>query len=324
MTYLLRKLGFYLVALWAALTLNFVLPRLMPGNPINILQSKFQGHLSPAALHAFAVAFGLRQNQSFFAQYVDYLGQLLHGNLGISFTYYPQSVVSVLLQSAQWTLFLIGIATVLAFLIGTMLGIYSAWKRGTRFDSIVPLASSFMAALPHFWIALLLIYVFAFQFGWFPLAHAYSGTNGTFAITNWPSIFWHAVLPGFTLVVISAGGWVLSMRNNMITTIGKDYVELAQAKGLHNWRIMMDYAARNAILPNLTGFAMALGFVINGAVLIEVVFSYPGLGYALFQAVQNEDYPLLQGCLLLIALAVLLANFLVDLLHVLMDPQLRS
>lgn len=293
----------------------------MPGNPLEILQAKFHGQLNPRALQAFARAFGMQQHLTWWQEYVNYLGQLVHGDLGISFTYYPESVATVLLTAAQWTLLLVGLAITVAFVLGTLAGIVSAWRRGSRLDNVLPLASSFVSALPHFWIALLLVYVFAFQLGWFPMGHAYSGTNASLDPANWGSILRHAFLPAFTLVSISAGRWVLSMRNNMITTLGQDYVEVARAKGLTDKRIMIQYAARNAILPNLTGFAMALGFVVNGAVLIEVVFSYPGLGYALFQAVQNEDYPLMQGALLLIAVAVLLANFLVDLVHVYLDPR---
>lgn len=324
MPYVARKAVLYILALWGAVTMNFVLPRLMPGNPLLVLQAKFQGQISPRALHAFAVAFGLNPNLTFFQQYLLYLGQLVHGNLGASFTYYPESVVQVLAQALPWTVFLVGFATVISFLVGTLLGILAAWRRGTVLDRVVPVVSTFTSAFPYFWLALLAIFVLAFKLGWFPLSRAYSGTDASWAIQNWPNLLYHAALPAFTIVVSSMGGWILSMRNNMVATMSQDFIMVARAKGLTDRRIMVQYAARNAILPSLTGFALALGFVVSGSLLTEVVFSYPGLGYVLFQAVQSADYPLMQGALVLIAMAVLGANLLVDLLYVRVDPRVRE
>lgn len=324
MRYLGKKFIFYFVALWAAVTLNFWLPRLMPGNPVLILQAKFKGHLDPAALQAFARAFGLDTHATLIVQYLHYLGQLFTGHLGISFAYFPQSVVSVLAETAPRTLFLVGLSTVVSFGIGTLLGIVSAWRRGSLFDSLSPMITAFLASFPYFWLALLLLYFFAFELGWFPTGGAYSGTDSAWTFSNFGDILYHSILPAITIVITSVGGWLLSMRNNMVSVLNQDFLTVAKAKGLREWRIMLMYSARNAILPNITGFTMALGFVVSGAILTEVVFSYPGLGYTLFQAVQSDDYPLMQGCLLLIAVAVLCANFLTDLLYVWLDPRARS
>lgn len=324
MYYLLRKTVFYLVALWAAITLNFALPRMMPGNPMIVLMAKFKGRISPNALYAYAKLFGLNQHQSLLVQYGHYLTHLMSGNLGYSLGFYPESVIQVLMQALPWTLFLMGTATVISFGIGTMIGIATAWRRGSVLDSIAPSVFTFVGAFPYFWVALVALYFLAFEMQWFPLGHA-AGAN----ITAWnfaamPSILDHAILPASTIVVTSIGGWLLPMRNNMITTLSEEYVKVAKAKGLSNWRVAMSYAARNAILPNITSFALSLGFVLSGAILTEIVFSYPGLGYALFQAVSNEDYPLMQGALLLIAVAVLVTNFLADFAYVLLDPRARS
>jgi len=184
---------------------------------------------------------------------------------------------------------------------------------------------TFFSAIPYFWLALIVVYVFGFLLRLFPLTGAYDlsvepGLNGAF-IT---SAVYHAILPAITIVVSSIAGWMLGMRNAMLSTLSEDYVLMAQAKGLPDRRVMLMYAARNAILPNITGFALSLGFVVGGALLTEIIFSYPGIGFALLQAVQSEDFPLMQGIFLVITLAVLGANFLADILYVVLDPRVRQ
>jgi peptide/nickel transport system permease protein len=319
--YLIRRVIFYFLALWAAITLNFLLPRLMPGNPALLMIARYKGKLTPAALHAFEAAFGFATRGSLVSQYGQYLGQLVHGNLGLSIAYFPEPVSQVIGTALPWTLFLVGLATVISFVVGTLLGIWSAWNRGRAVDTWLPTISTFTSAFPYFWFALLCAYVFGFVLNWFPTSHAFSGGHSAFSLANLPDIAYHAVLPAFTIVVSSIGGWLLGMRNNMVATLAEDHIVLAQAKGLPRRRVMYTYAARNAILPNLTGFAMSIGFVVGGALLTEIVFSYPGLGYTLLVAVQSEDYPLLQGALLVIAVAVLLANFVAELAYGWLDPR---
>ncbi len=322
--YLLRRAAFYAVALWAAVTLNFALPRMMPGNPMQVLVAKFRGRINPDALYAYAKLFGLDRHVSLWAQYWQYIGQLLHGNLGVSLGLYPETVSAALMQALPWTLFLLGLSTLISFILGTLLGMVSAWRRGSFLDAVAPTVFTLTGSFPYFWLALLLLYFFAFQLPWFPLGHAYGSSTSGWSFANLPDILYHAVLPALTIVVTSIGGWLLSMRNNMINTLSEEYVKVAKAKGLSDRRIMMTYAARNAILPNVTSFALSLGFILSGAILTEVVFSYPGLGYTLFQAVGNMDYPMMQGALLLIALAVLVANFIADLVYVKLDPRARQ
>jgi peptide/nickel transport system permease protein len=233
-------------------------------------------------------------------------------------------VTKIIETSLPWTLGLAGTSTVIAVLVGTLLGIYSSWKRGSWIASALPTLTTFLAAIPYFWVALLLLYVFGFVMGWFPLAHAYSlSLNPGW---SWPfmmSVLYHSFLPALTIVMTSLGGWLVGMRNNMLNTLGEDYVVFGEAKGIKRGRLMLIYAARNAILPNITGFDMALGFVVSGALLTEIVFSYPGIGFQLLTAVENEDYPLMQGIFLVIAIAVLLANFFVELLYTRLDPRAR-
>lgn len=324
MRFLGRRLGFLLVALWAALTVNFFIPRLMPGNPAEAMMAKFHGHINPAALHALEVAFGVNTHQSLISAYFSYIGNTLHGNLGISTSYFPLSVSSVIAKALPWSIGLVGVSTILGFIIGTVIGAVAAWRRGGILDSVLPPVFIVISAFPYFWVGLLSIWFFALTLNWFPILGAYTQTNTpTWSPSFIGDVLIHAVLPSFTILITSIGGWILTMRNNMITVVAEDYVKMARAKGLKPRRILWQYAGRNAMLPNLTGFAMSLGFVISGAILVEYVFNYPGLGFMLLQAVQNEDYPLMQSLFLLITVAVLLAIFVSDIVTAILDPRTR-
>ncbi len=325
MRYLVRRVGFLLVALWAALTLNFLIPRLMPGNPAESMMAKFHGHVNPAAIKALEVAFGINNHQSLISSYFEYINNTLHGNLGLSLSYFPIPVSTVIMRALPWSLGLVGVSTILGFVIGTALGAVAAWRRGGLLDSVLPPVFIVISAFPYFWIGLLSVWFFALTLGWFPILGGYTETaTVTWSFSFVGDILWHAVLPAFTILLTSIGGWILTMRNNMITVVAEDYVKMARAKGLKPRRILWQYAGRNALLPNLTGFAMSLGFVISGAILVEYVFNYPGLGFTLLQAVQNEDYPLMQSLFLLITVAVLVAIFISDIATALLDPRTRS
>ncbi|HTA18502.1 MAG TPA: ABC transporter permease, partial [Polyangia bacterium] len=205
------------------------------------------------------------------------------------------------------------------------LGVVAAWRRGGRLDSLLPPALSFLGAFPYFWLAMLVLYLFGFTLHWFPLQHARDpDLEGVSALSSALDVASHAVLPATAVVLATLGGWMLSMRGAMLAVLGTDAIKLATAKGLTPRRIMWAYAARNALLPSLTSFGMALGFVVGGSLLTEIVFSYPGLGYLLVQAVRNQDTPLMQGLFLMITLSVLAANFLVDLVSIWLDPRTRA
>ncbi|MBV9280249.1 MAG: ABC transporter permease, partial [Chloroflexi bacterium] len=319
-----RKLGFYLVTLWIAVTLNFVIPRLMPGDPATAMFAQFQGRMTPQELQALRATLGFT-NDNIFKQYLTYLWNLLHGNLGISFSHYPIAVRTVIGQDLPWTLLLVGIAVFISFIVGTLSGIYAAWKRGSRFDNTMPPILLFWQAFPPFYIGLALIFFVALKAGWFPLGHAYSfGTHISLTFGFIGSVLYHAAMPVFVLVLTTLGGWALGMRNNMVASLGEEYITMAEAKGLSPRRVMLNYAARNAILPQVTSFALALGYIVSGQILIETVFSYPGVGYDLTQAATEQDYPLLQGLLLFIVVAVLIANLLADLIYVRLDPRVAA
>ncbi|MEV6009608.1 ABC transporter permease [Streptomyces sp. NPDC051976] len=327
MRFLLRRLGFFLLTLWAALTLNFFIPRFMPGSPVTALHDRTRGKVSPAALQQMLTSFGFKPHQNIVVQYLDYLGNMVTGNWGLSIGQtLGEPVTRIIGQALPWTLGLVGVTTILAFGLGTMIGTISGWKRGGRLDAILPPVFVVTSALPYFWVALLLILGFSVSTdGFLPSDFNYDNT----LVPGWSpgfvgSVLSHAILPAATLLITSIGGWILTMRNNMITTLAEDYVRMGRAKGLSNRKVMYGYAARNAILPNLSGFAMSLGFVISGAILIEYVFNYPGLGYLLYNSVQNVDYPLMQALFMLFTVAVLAAVLICDLATVWLDPRARA
>lgn len=325
MGYLYRRIIFYLVALWSSLTINFFLPRLMPGDPVGAFISRFRDVVAnnPHILDAIRIELGASKDP-LWKQYVEYLGNTAHGDFGVSYSQYPSHVNDIIAATLPWTLVLAGSATVLAFLIGTSLGIVAAWRRGGVVDSVVTPLTMFTYSFPPFFIAMLVLYIVGVQAGWFPLNHAYGDNvqiSWSFAFIK--SAADHAVLPVLAFLLYSIGGWLLGMRNVMINTLSEEYVAMAQAKGLSDRRVMFRYAARNALLPQITSFAITVGYIITGLVLIEDVFAYPGVGYTLVQAVQSNDYPLMQALFLLITLAVLTANFVVDLLYIRLDPRVR-
>lgn len=324
MRFIIRRVGFYILAFWIAITLNFLVPRLMPGDPASALFAQFRGRVTVQQLQAMKAAFGFGQG-NLLQQYVSYLNHLAHGDLSLSFSHYPTPVTTVIRQDMPWTLLLVGCAVVISFSLGTLIGIIAAWRRGGIIDRFVPPFLLFLWSFPPFWIGLLLLYVLGMNLRWFPMAHSYD-LNLPLTLT-WPlvvSVIQHAILPAFVLVVTTIGSWALGMRNNMVATLNEDYITMAEAKGLSPLRVMMWYGARNAVLPQLTSFAIALGLVVSGQVLIELVFSYPGVGFELVQSAFNQDYPLLQGLLLFIVLAVLVANFIMDMLYAWLDPRARQ
>jgi peptide/nickel transport system permease protein len=327
MRYLLRRAGFYLVALWAAVTFNFIIPRLMPGDPAEAYIGRLQTlQVTRAQIAAIRAEFGVNPNVPIWKQYFDYLSALLHGQLGIATSRFPSQVSDILAQSLPWTVGLVGAAVILSFLIGTLIGILIAWRRGSWYDTAVPPILTFFSAVPYFWMALGLIYIFGVNLNWFPTDSGYDVFNVSpgWSMDFISSAVQHAILPVTTLVIGTLAGWVLTMRNTMVTTLSEDYLLMAQAKGLPERRVMFNYAARNAILPSITSFSISLGLVVSGSLLTEIVFNYPGIGFALYNGVQGDDYALVEGCFLVIALAVLIANFLSELLYVFLDPRVRQ
>ena len=323
MRFILRRLGFYLLAAWASLTINFFLPRLGPGDPASTIFAAARGQLQPEQMRSIREALGL-SDAPLIQQYLIYLGHVLRGDFGISFSAFPAPVNAVIGTGLAWTLLLGGTALLVSFVVGNLIGIFGSWRRGGLVDSILPPLLVFIGAFPPFFLAMLALFVLGFRLGWFPLRHAYSDQLAPgFNMAFLGSVVQHLLLPALTIVLVSISGWVLGMRNTMVGVLAEDYITMAEGKGLPQRDVMFKYAARNALLPSITAFGMALGFVLSGQVLIETIFSYPGLGYLLVKAVANLDYPLMQGLFLMITLAVLGANFLVDILYTRLDPRVR-
>ena len=322
--YILKRLGFYIIAGWAAITLNFFIPRLMPGDPISVMFASFRGKLKPEAMEALKQTFGFT-NEPLLKKYFLYLKHLFQGDLGISTAYFPEKVSTIILSGLGWTLLLVGFSLIISFILGSLAGMLIAWRRDGKLDSIVPPSFAFISSFPYFFTAMILLYLLGFKLGWFPIRHAYnSNLTPSFNLPFILSCLHHAFLPASTLIFMGIGGWMLSMRNNMMATISTDYVSFAKSKGLSKNRIMIWYAAKNAILPIVTSFGMAIGFILNGTILTEIIFSYPGQGYILFQAVQAQDFQLMQGIFLTITLSVLAANWIIDIAILVLDPRTRK
>jgi peptide/nickel transport system permease protein len=320
--YVTRRVGLFLITLWAALTVNFIIPRVMPGNEATAVLATFR-NVNPAALHALQIEFGVNVHQNILITYLQYIGNCLTGQFGL--TAQREPVLTEIIGKLPWTLGLVGVSTVIAFAIGTLVGVVGAWRRGGKLDGILPPMLFIVASFPVFFVGLLLLYVFAVTLNWLPLSSNYSiGSEPSLSLSFVGDVLVHAILPGFALVVVTAGLWIYSMRNNMITTLAEDYVKMGRAKGLRSWRIMVDYAARNAILPNLTGFAMQLGYVLGGSILIEYTFSYPGLGYLFYTSTTDHDLPLMQALFLVYTIAVLICVLVADLATAGLDPRTRD
>ena len=327
MRYVARKVVLFLVTLWAAITLNFILPRLMPGSPVDAALAKLASSGQPvtnAERQAIEIQLGV-PHTSLLQQYWDYWVAIVHFNFGISYSFPSETVAQTIGKAAPWTLTLVGVTTIVAFVIGTLLGVYAGWRRGKPADTTVTLGATFFAAFPPFWLGLLLLYLFAFKIPWFPLKGGYfPGETPSLTPAFLGTAVYHSIVPGFTLAITTLSGWVFGMRNNMINTLGEDYVTFAEANGLRTRTIALMYAARNALLPNVTAFGLSLGAVVGGSVLVEGVFSYPGLGNLLYIAVSNHDFPLMQALFLVISVSMLVAIFIVDLIYVRLDPRVRQ
>jgi peptide/nickel transport system permease protein len=319
-----RRLGVYAIALVFAIVMNFTVPRLMPGTPVDAMVAQLGSRATPAAIEAIKARFGA-VDAPITTQFVDYLKGLATLDLGVSVKYYPQTVVDVLARSTLWTAFLVVTAILFSLLVGVTLGAVAAWRRGGRFDTIVSPLSVVMIAVPPVIVALTTLFVFGVSLRWFPVGYAYDpsldpGLNIAFV----GSVFVHALMPVMTLSPYLIGEFQTTMRSSMISVLGEDYVTMGRAKGLKSMTVMFGYGARNAMLPVLTNLALMLGAVFGGSIVTEIVFNYPGLGLTLFTASVARDYPVIQGQLLLMTLATLGANLIVDIIYGLVDPRLRE
>ncbi|YCO04225.1 ABC transporter permease [Vibrio sp. VNB-15] len=325
MGYFLRRLSFYLVALLVAATLNFIIPRAMPGDPVTMMFANASVQVTPERIAAMKELLGFVDGP-IYIQYFSYIKNILSWELGTSIQFYPLSVNSLLGSAFGWSLFLAGTAVVLSFSIASVLGIFAAWKRGSKYDAFVTPGTLIIQAIPQMVIAMLALFIFAIGLKWFPSGYAY--TPGT--IPDWTSwefikdVGYHAVLPLFCATIVQIGGFLVNMRNNMINLLAEDYITMAKGKGLSQNRVVFNYAARNALLPSVTALSMSLGMAIGGQLIIEMIFNYPGLGTVLLNAIHARDYQVLQGQLIIMTMFMLCFNLMADMLYMILDPRLRK
>ncbi|MFA0441209.1 peptide ABC transporter permease [Vibrio sp. 10N.286.49.C2] len=325
MGYFLRRLSFYCMALLVAATINFIIPRAMPGDPVTMMFAHTTVQITPERIAAMKELLGFVDG-NYFVQYLAYMKNILSWELGTSVQFFPLSVNSLLGSAFGWSLFLAGCAVVLSFSVGSILGIFAAWKRGSRFDTFITPGMLIIQAIPQVVIAMLALFIFAIGLKWFPTGYAYTaGTTPDW--TSWAfikDVLYHAVLPLICATIIQIGGFLVNMRNNMINLLNEDYITMAKGKGLSENRVVFNYAARNAMLPSVTALSMSLGMALGGQLIIEIIFNYPGLGSVMLNAIHARDYQVLQGQLLIMTLFMLFFNLVADMLYVVLDPRLRK
>ena len=296
----------------------------MPGDPVDALFASAQGRMPLETLQAYKEMLGFVDGP-LWIQYLQYMKSIFTWDLGPTIMLFPLPVTELLAIKLPWTLGLAGMSTIICVMIGLIIGTFAAYNRGSFTDRFIPAIAAFMGAMPQPVTALFLFFILALSWKLFPLSYgANPDLNPSWTLEYVSSVLHHAVLPILCMVIGGIGAWIFNMRNAMINVLGEDYITMARAKGLSNRRVMTHYAARNALLPVVTAVSMQIGFVMAGAIFIETVFNYPGVGLLLFKALAARDYPTMQACFLMIVVFVLVFNFIADLLNLWLDPRLRN
>lgn len=327
-SFVLKRFGLFLLTVWTAVTLNFIIPQLTPRNPMReklLEEASRSGVIEEGfdeMVQAYEAKFGL--DQPLWIQYFRYLGDVLQFDLGYSISNYPKTVLELVGQALPWTIGLLATSTIIAFLLGTLMGALMAWPKSSNFVRYILPSYLILGAIPAYLIALILVYFVAFQWKLLPLGGGYRIST----IPNWSvsfalEIIEHSILPALAMVLTSMGGWVIGMRGMMVTVQGEDYMTFGEAKGLKDWRVFYRYAMRNAILPQVTGLALAFSFLVSGSVLVELVFQYPGVGTLLARAISQLDYFMIYGIVLIITVCIAVAMFVMDLMYPLLDPRIN-
>jgi peptide/nickel transport system permease protein len=322
----IRRLGMYVLTVWLGSTIIFTIPRLVPGDPVAAMVSRMSqeaGHIANSAeiINAWRARFGL--DGPIYIQYLNFLKNSITLDLGYSIAHFPAPVSGMVAQALPWTVGLLALATLISFVIGNLIGALMAWRPTPGWvRQLLPISLTF-TSIPYYMLAILLIYVFGYGLRVLP----YNGGFGRDVTLGWNLPFLlsaaqHAILPAFSIVIGSMGYWALGMRGMMITNAGEDYIILGRAKGLSAARLFLRYAVRNAVLPQVTALALSLGSIVGGAVLVEYLFAYPGMGYLLYQGIDTNDYPLIQGIVFILILTTATAVLIIDLVYPLIDPRI--
>jgi peptide/nickel transport system permease protein len=327
LNFILKRLGLLLLIVWTAVTLNFIIPKLTPRNPLReklLEQASRSGFIEEGfdeMVKVYETKFGL--DQPLWKQYLNYIYDVIRLDLGYSISNYPKTVIELVGQALPWTIGLLITATIIAFTLGTLLGALMAWPKSSSFVRYILPSFLVLGAIPAYLVALILIYFVAFQWKLLPLGGGYSiGTIPSLTLPFILEILKHSLLPALALILTSMGGWVIGMRGMMVTVQGEDYMTFGEAKGLKNWRLFYKYAMRNAMLPQVTGLALSLSFLVSGSVLVELVFQFPGVGTLLARAINQLDYFMIYGIVLIIVICIAIALFIMDMIYPLLDPRI--
>lgn len=325
--YVLRRFGLLVLVIWTAVTINFLIPKMTPRNPLReklLEQASRSGYIEEGfdeMVAAYEAKFGL--DQPLWKQYVNYMRDVLRGDLGYSIANYPKTVWELVRSALPWTLGLLAVTTIVAFVLGTVLGAMMAWPKSSPFVKHILPSFLVLGAIPAYLVALILIYFISYRWQWLPLAGGYAlGTVPNMSVGFALDVLKHSLLPALAIVLTTMGGWVIGMRGMMVTVQGEDYMTFGEAKGLKDGRLFNRYGVRNAILPQVTGLALAFSTLVSGSVLVELVFQYPGVGTLLARAISQLDYWMIYGINLIIIVSIAIAMFIMDMIYPLLDPRI--
>lgn len=327
MNWITKRLSMALITVWGVITISFALVRMMPGGPTDYIMAQFissgagSQNVDMAAIHARVQAYiNVNPSEPLWQQYINYVSSILVGDLGTSI-WYDDPVVDILGQALPWTVFVMGIATLVSFFLGITAGAMMAYLEGSNFDSLSSIGMILTNSTPYYIFAIVLVLFLAYQFSLFPSTGQYDPDAASGSLDWYLSVLHHAALPVASMVITAMGGVALSMRGNSIQVLGEDYLRVARLRGLTKQRIATRYVARNAVLPLYTGMMIAVGNIFGGAIIVEVIFGYYGVGYYMYQAVLARDYPLLMGGFIVITIAVVIALLIADLTYSWLDPR---
>jgi peptide/nickel transport system permease protein len=327
-SYLLSRFGQFLLIIFVAVSINFIIPRLLPGDPVQTALARLQAGGGNQAVDIQAVSAAYRAKYGLDAplweQYINYWVDLFRFDLGVSFANFPEKVTTMIGSALPWSVGLLAVATLIAFATGSLLGARLAWPTsGRAIKTLVPMMM-ILTSIPFYLLAIILIYIFAVVLKWLPPGGGVPTTRiMRFDWATTQDVLKHALLPAMAIILGNIGFWALGMRSQMVNVLGEDYITFAEAKGLHPRRIFFWYGMRNALLAQITALALSLGSVVSGAVLVEVIFNYPGLGNLLYVAIRGQDYFVIQGVVLMLIITLAVLLFIVDLIYPLLDPRIR-
>lgn len=326
-SFVARRFALMLLIIWSGATLNFFIPKMTPRNPLReklLQEASRSGYIPPGfeeMVQAYEAKFGL--NKPLWQQYANYMGDLLQGDLGFSISNYPKTVWELILEGLPWTIGLLLVTTILSFLIGSLLGALMAWPKSSNLVKYILPSFLVFGAVPAYVIALTLIYFIAFQWKILPIGGGYGiGTFPSLSLSFALEVVKHSILPALAIILASAGGWAIGMRGMLVTVQGEDYMTFGEAKGLKDSRLFYKYGVRNALLPQVTGLALSLAFLVSGNVLVELVMGYPGIGTLLARSISQLDYFMIYGIVFVIIVGIAIAMFIMDMIYPLLDPRI--